>query len=68
MPTQLTDTNTNDIADAIGLGCRCMQRAFNAQDAETPFFGATVRPIAQLSGSNESHILGRHLNARGNQK
>lgn len=63
MPTQLSDINTTDIADAIRLGCRCMQKAFNGQDADIPFFGARVRPIAELSGSNESHIPGRHLNA-----
>lgn len=63
MPTRLQNVNTTDIAAAIHLGCRCMQKAFNAQDADIPFFGARVRPIAELSGSNESHIPGRHLNA-----
>jgi len=63
MPTQLTDVNTTDIADAIRLGCRCMQRAFNSQDADIPFFGARVRPIAEISSSSESHVPGRHLNA-----
>ncbi len=63
MPTQVQDVNTTDIADAIRLGCRSMHRAFNAQDGEIPFFGARVRPLAELSGSNESHIPGRHLNA-----
>ena len=63
MPTQLQDVNTTDLAAAIALGCRCMQRAFNAEDADIPFFGARGRPVAELSGSNESHIPGRHLNA-----
>ena len=63
MPTQLTDVNTTDIADAIRLGCRCMGRTFNAPDADRPFFGARVRPVAELRGSSESHLPGRHLNA-----
>tara|TARA_B100000029_G_scaffold358638_1_gene351474 strand:- start:38 stop:1594 length:1557 start_codon:yes stop_codon:yes gene_type:complete len=60
---QLTDVNRTDIVDAIALGCHSMSRCFNADDGDIPFFGATVRPEAQLRGSNESHIPGRHLNA-----
>ena len=63
MPTQLADINTTDIADAIRLGCRCMSLAFNSQDGDMPYGGAKVRPVAELSGSFESHIPGRHLNA-----
>ena len=63
MPIQLTNINTTDIADAICLGCRCMSLAFNSQDADLPYGGARVRPVAELSGSFESHIPGRHLNA-----
>ena len=60
---QLTDVNSTDIRDAIALGCRSMSRCFNADDGDIPFFGARVRPEAQMSGSNESHCPGRHLNA-----
>ena len=63
MSTRLADVNTTAIAAAIRLGCRCMGRPFNAPDADRPFFGARVRPVAELRGSSESHLPGRHLNA-----
>ena len=63
MSPRLADVNTTAIAAAIRLGCRCMGRTFNAPDADRPFFGARVRPVAELRGSSESHLPGRHLNA-----
>ena len=35
---KLSDVNTGDIRDAIRLGCRSMQRVFNADDDDIPFF------------------------------
>lgn len=64
--TKLTHVNTHDLSDAIYLGCRTMQRVFNADDKDIPFFGSRVRPEAALSFSwahSESHVPGRHLNA-----
>ena len=61
--TQLRDVNTRDIRDAIELGCRAMSNAFNADDGDIPYGGASVRPVAALGGSSEAHSPGRHLNA-----
>ena len=63
---RVKNVNTTDIGDAIRLGCRTMQRVFNADDDQMPFFGSTVRPEAALSFSSwhsEAHVPGRHLNA-----
>ena len=64
--SKLSDVNTTDIFEAIRLGCRTMQRVFNADDNGIPFFGAEVRPEAYMAFSavhGESHVPGRHLNA-----
>ena len=64
--TRLDDVNTKDVLSAIRLGCETMQRVFNADDDDIPFFGATVRPVAEMRFSavhGESHVPGRHLNA-----
>lgn len=63
---KVAQVNTTDIAAAIRLGCRTMQRVFNADDDQVPFFGSTLRPHAALHFSahhSESHVPGRHLNA-----
>ena len=63
---KLSDVNTTDIRDAILLGCRTMSSVFNADDNDTPFFGAYLRPEAYLSFSqnwSDAHVPGRHLNA-----
>ena len=60
------EVNDNSIRAAIELGCRTMQRVFNADDSGIPFFGSSVWPDASLSFSahhSEAHIPGRHLNA-----
>ena len=62
----LSDVNTTDLRDAIGLGCRTMCSVFNRDDDDVPFFGSQVLPEASLSFSwahSESHVPGRHLNA-----
>ena len=59
--TKLQDVNTRDIHDALELGCRAMSNAFNADDGEIPYGGASVRPLAALGGSSEAHSPGRHL-------
>ena len=61
--TRLADVNTTDIRDAIRLGCQAMGNAFNSDDGDIPYGGASIRPIAKLGGSSESHTPGRHLNA-----
>ena len=64
--TKLSDVNTRDILDAIRLGCRTMERVFNADDDDIPFFSAEVRPQVYMGFSgahSESHVPGRHLNA-----
>jgi len=67
IPAELSDVNTTDIRDAIDLGCRVMQRVFNADDDRcTPYFSALVFPEARLDFHpchGESHVPGRHLNA-----
>lgn len=63
---KVAQLNTTDIAAAIRLGCHTMQRVFNADDGNVPFFGSTLRPQAALHFSahhSESHVPGRHLNA-----
>lgn len=64
--SKLNSVNTTDILDAIGLGCRCMAKVFNADDNNVPFFSSSVWPNASLGFSqchSESHVPGRHLNA-----
>jgi len=64
--TRLKQVNTDDIADAIRLGCRTMCRVFNADDHDIPFFGSQVWPQPELSFNSyhsEAHVPGRHLNA-----
>ena len=63
---KLADVNSTDMRDAIRLGCRTMASVFNADDNDTPFFGAYVRPEAHMSFSSfasDAHVPGRHLNA-----
>lgn len=63
---KLAQVNTDDIADAIRLGCRTMCRVFNADDDDIPFFGSCVWPQPELSFNayhSEAHVPGRHLNA-----
>ena len=60
---RLQDVNARDIRDAIELGCRAMSSAFNSDDGDIPYGGASVRPVAALGGSSEAHSPGRHLNA-----
>jgi len=36
---QLKDVNTKNIAAAIRLGCETMQRVFNPQDDNRPYYG-----------------------------
>ncbi|MCC7263052.1 MAG: hypothetical protein IT369_11080 [Candidatus Latescibacteria bacterium] len=64
--SRVAAVNTTDLAGAIRLGCRTMQRVLNADDDHVPFFGSSLRPRAALSFSahhSESHVPGRHLNA-----
>ncbi len=64
--TQLRDVNTRDIPEAIRLGCRTMQRIFDADDHDIPFFACTVRPEVFLGPGTlyqEAHVPGRHLHA-----
>lgn len=64
--TQVRNVNTTDIRAAIELGCRTMQRVFNADDNMVPFFGSIVYPSAALKFHkchSEAHVPGRHLNA-----
>ena len=63
---RLNHVNTADIGDAIRLGCRTMCSVFNADDNDIPFFGSSVRPVAELtfsSWNSEAHVPGRYLNA-----
>ena len=63
---KLEQVNTSDLAAAVRLGCATMQRVFNADDRDIPFFSSEVRPRAELGFSaahSESHVPGRHLNA-----
>ena len=63
---QLSQVNTDDLVDAIRLGCRMMCRVFNADDNDIPFFSSEVKPNPRLQFSavyGESHVPGRHLNA-----
>ena len=63
---KLGEVNTTDIRDAIRLGCRTMSSVFNADDNDTPYFGAYLRPEAYMSFSqnwSDAHVPGRHLNA-----
>ena len=59
------DVNTTDIAGAIHLGCRTMQRVFNPDDRDRPYMIAQARPDARLADSVTygGHVPGRHLNA-----
>ena len=59
----LVDVNTCDIREAIRLGCQAMANAFNPDDNDIPYGGASVRPVARMQGSSEAHTPGRHLNA-----
>jgi hypothetical protein len=67
LPKHVRDVNTTDVRDAIRLGCRVMERVFNADDDKrVPFFGGQILPEARMAfGSchGESHVPGRHLNA-----
>ena len=64
--TRLSDVNTRDIADAIRLGCGTMQRVFNPDDNDIPYFDSQVRPSVHLGPGypyQEAHVPGRHLHA-----
>lgn len=64
--SQLTDINARDIRAAVELACETMQRVFNADDGDTPFFLAFASPKARLEFDAqfaEAHVPGRHLNA-----
>lgn len=62
---RVKDVNTTDIDGAIRLGCRTMQRVFNADDNDLPYMVARARPEAELADSAfwVGHVPGRHLNA-----
>lgn len=62
---QLKHVNTTDIPAAVQLGCRTMQRLFNADDNDMPFMAARTRPNPALwmSANYDGHVPGRHLNA-----
>ena len=63
--SRIQNVNSNDIADAIRLGCRTMQNVFNADDNNVPFFRSLIQPEVLLgfsSAHSESHVPGRHLN------
>src|SRR5688572_30281139 len=63
---QLADVNSRDLIGAIALGCRTMERVFDADDPQdAPFFDAVALPEPRLSFSpvhSEAHVPGRHLN------
>lgn len=64
--SKLANVNSTSLLAAIQLGCRTMQRVFNADDDHVPFFNSTVRPQAALwfsTYSSDAHVPGRHLNA-----
>lgn len=64
--SKVANVNTTDVRSAIELGCRTMQRVFNADDNDIPFMGSKVFPVAQFSfnfAHSEAHVPGRHLNA-----
>ena len=62
---QLKNVNTTDIAGAVQLGCRTMQRLFNVDDNDMPFMATRTRPNPALwqSANYDGHVPGRHLNA-----
>ena len=63
---KLKNINSTDLRGAIVLGCRTMQRVFNADDNDIPFFKSQLVPQASLKFNHwhsESHVPGRHLNA-----
>ena len=59
--------NSRDLLGAIRLGCRTMERVFDADDPRgVAFFDAVAWPEPRLSFSpvhSEAHVPGRHLNA-----
>ena len=62
----LRDVNTTDISDAIHLGCETMQRVFNPNDDNCPYFDARAWPSDEvgfgfMSLYTEAHVPGRHL-------
>ena len=63
----LADVNSRDLLGAIRLGCRTMERVFDADDPHgVAFFDAVAWPEPRLSFSpvhSEAHVPGRHLNA-----
>jgi hypothetical protein len=65
--TRLHDMNSRDLLGAIRLGCRTMERVFDADDPRgVAFFDAVAWPEPRLSFSpvhSEAHVPGRHLNA-----
>ena len=63
---QLKNVNSKNIYAAIELGYNPMEKVFNRDDHNLPFFEAVARPEAHFGFcgfATESHIPGRHLNA-----
>lgn len=63
---KLNCVNMTDIKDAIYLGSETMQRIFNPDDSNFPFFQSFLWPQTYFRYSgchDESHVPGRHLNA-----
>ena len=44
LPARVSDVNSNDILDAIRLGCRNMERCFNGDDNFIPYVSCTHNP------------------------
>ena len=64
----LNDVNTTDIPGAIRLACETMQRIFNPDDQNRPYFDARILPLEEvgfafMSLYTEAHVPGRHLHA-----
>ena len=46
LPARVSDVNSNDILDAIRLGCRNMERCFNGDDNFIPYVSCTHNPCS----------------------
>ena len=46
LPAMVSDVNSNDILDAIRLGCRNMERCFNGDDNFIPYVSCTHNPCS----------------------
>ena len=47
--TRLNHVNTTNIRNVIRLGCRMTICVFYGDDNDIPFFGSSVRPMADLT-------------------